>query len=341
MIYRAKAPLRISFSGGGTDVPPYPEMRGGVVLSATIDKYAYTSLIPTKNENEIIAESLDYDIVAKYNLDSGIIYDGELDLVKATLKCMKVTGGIRLFIHSDAPPGTGLGSSSTMTVCLIGVIKEYLQKPMTPYEIADMAYFIERKELKISGGLQDQYAATFGGFNFIEFYKESVIVNPLKIDRRTLNELEYHLILAYTGGTRLSAKILDEQIKGYKEEKKDVMESLDELKRVTIEMKNALLTRKLDNFGELLHEGWLNKKKLASGISNPHIDDLYETARKNGALGGKLLGAGGGGYLLIYCPFEKKHIISRELEKKGAQVVKFNFELRGLQTWSIDRVHGK
>lgn len=332
MIIRSKAPLRISFCGGGTDVSPYPEERGGVVLSATIDKYAFSSL-KTIDNGEIRITSLDYDIVAKYNADQDLVYDGELDLVKAVIKKMGYRGGLDMFIHSEAPPGSGLGSSSTMMVSLIGLFKHLLKKPMTDYEIAELAYEVERKDLAIRGGMQDQYAAAFGGFNFIEFLGNTVVVNPLRIPSDTLNELHYRLLLCYTGQTRLSANILKHQTESYVQKKDSVVKALDELKALTVEMKNALLQGRVDDFGVLLHEAWLNKKSLDKNISNTQIDDLYDVARKNGAVGGKILGAGGGGYLLVFCPFDRKHIIAQKLEELSGQVVEFAFEFSGLQTW--------
>jgi len=337
MIFRSKAPLRISFAGGGTDVPPYPQERGGVVLSTTIDKYAYATLIPCQDK-EIRIQSLDYDIMAKYDLDEELVYDGKLDLVKAVIRNMKMDNsqGVKLFIHSDAPPGSGLGSSSTMVVALIGAFKHWLRSPMTDYEIAELAYYIEREDLGIKGGMQDQYAATFGGFNFIEFLGSITVVNPLRIRPDILNELQYLLLLCYTGKTRLSARILDTQIKAYVQKREEVVRALDELKAITIDMKNALLRGRLSDFGDLLHHAWENKKKLANQITNPQIDEMYEVARKHGALGGKILGAGGGGYLLLFCQFEKKHIVAEQLEKLGGQIVEFAFEYQGLQTWEVN-----
>jgi D-glycero-alpha-D-manno-heptose-7-phosphate kinase len=332
MIVRSKAPLRISFCGGGTDVSPYPEERGGVVLSATIDKYAYGTLHPTDN-GEIHVTSLDYDIVAKYNSDQELVYDGELDLVKAVIKKMGYRSGLDMFIHSEAPPGSGLGSSSTMVVCLTGLFKHYLKKPMTDYEVAEFAYDVERRDLAIRGGMQDQYAAAFGGFNFIEFLGNTVVVNPLRIPAETVNELHYRLLLCYTGQTRLSANIIKHQTEAFVQKKSSVVKALDELKELTIEMKKTLLHGRIDDFGDLLHEAWLHKKNLDSNISNSQIDHLYETARSEGATGGKILGAGGGGYLLVFCPFDKKHKIAQRLEEQGGQVVEFAFEFEGLQTW--------
>jgi D-glycero-alpha-D-manno-heptose-7-phosphate kinase len=338
MTFRSKAPLRISFAGGGTDVPPYPQERGGVVLSTTIDKYAYATLIP-RQDTEISIQSLDYDIMAKYDLNEKLVYDGKLDLVKAVIRNMKMgnSQGVELFIHSDAPPGSGLGSSSTMVVALIGAFKHWLHRPMTDYEIAELAYHIEREHLGIKGGMQDQYAATFGGFNFIEFFGSKTVVNLLRIRPEILNELQYLLLLCYTGKTRLSAQILDTQINGYVQKREEVVRALDELKAITIAMKDVLLQGRLDSFGDLLHHAWENKKKLASQITNPHIDEMYEVARKHGALGGKILGAGGGGYLLLLCQFDKKHIIAEQLEKLGGQIVEFVFESQGLQTWEANQ----
>jgi len=342
MIIRSKAPLRISFSGGGSEVSPYKDEYGGVVLSATIEKYAYGSL-RLREDRQITVASLDYDIVAKYNLDEEMNYDGELDLVKAVIKNKALNKGFErgfdFFIHSDAPPGSGLGSSSTMVVALIGLLKHLQRLPLTNYEIANLAYHIEREDLGIKGGMQDQYAAAFGGFNFIEFGRgpglSNVVVNPLRIDADVLNELEYRLLLCYTGRTRLSANIISTQVEAYTKKEADVLKAMDELKKITIEMKNALLQKRVDEFGRLLHDAWDNKKKMAKQITNTTIDALYETARQHGALGGKILGAGGGGYLLLYCEFDKKHVVAEELEKLGGQVVEFTFDQHGLQTWEV------
>ncbi|MBZ0252165.1 MAG: GHMP kinase, partial [Candidatus Methylomirabilis sp.] len=197
----------MSFCGGGTDVPPYPEEHGGVALSATVDKHAYATLAP-REDGEIHVRSLDYDVVAKYHVDQALPDDGKLDLVKAVIRRMEVRGGFDLFLHTDAPPGSGLGSSSTLVVALIGAFKEWLDLPMTDYEIAELAYEIERRDLGVVGGMQDQYAATFGGFNYLEFGRDAVVVNPLRIKAEIENELAYSLLLAYTGETRLSGKIV-------------------------------------------------------------------------------------------------------------------------------------
>ncbi|HPP74804.1 MAG TPA: hypothetical protein PLU88_06745 [Armatimonadota bacterium] len=220
-----------------------------------------------------------------------------------------------------------------LDVPLRRLFHRYLNLPLTNYDLAELAYKAERIDLGIKGGLQDQYAATFGGFNYIEFHPTSVVVNPLRIHPEYLNELEYNLLLCYTGRTRLSAHILDRQIGSVSEKRDTVMEALHESKRIAVEMKNSLLQGRLNDFGALLHEAWLHKKNLDTQITNPEIDNLYEVARKHGAIGGKILGAGGGGYLLFYCDFRKKHIIAQKLEECGGQVVEFGFDSAGLQTW--------
>jgi D-glycero-alpha-D-manno-heptose-7-phosphate kinase len=334
-IVRSKSPLRISFAGGGTDVLPYVAERGGVVLSATIDKYAYASLRLCA-ENSITVSSLDYDLAIKHVLDKPLPYDGNLDLVKAVINHLYQRGsehGMQVFLHSDAPPGSGLGSSSTLVETLIGLFKHWQHLPLTNYEIADLAYRIERIDMGIKGGKQDQYAATFGGFNYIEFHRDVTIVNPLRIDADLLNELQYNLLLCYTGRTRLSGGIIDTQIQNYVDRNEDVVRAMDELKQITVALKNALLRGKLNEFGDLLNEAWVNKKKMARQISNGDIEELYAVARHLGALGGKVTGAGGGGYMFFYCPFDRKHLIAEALERLGARVVPFNFDMNGLRTW--------
>lgn len=334
MIYRSKSPLRVSFAGGGTDVPPYPELYGGLVLCATINKYAYASLVP-REDDELRIRSLDYNIDVRYRRDEDLFFNGELDLVKAVVRFMGSRRGADLFLHSDAPPGSGLGSSSAMVVALIGVLSNWLRNPLTNYQTAEQAVQIEREDLGIKGGLQDQYASAFGGFNLIEFNGPTVVVNPLRVERSCINELHYRLLLCYTGSTRLSANILARQIESYQRGEKEVLEALHSLKGITLSMKNALLHGRVDAFGELLGEEWQYKKRLDSAISTPAIDEMFEAARREGALGGKVLGAGGGGYLLLCCRFDRKHLVAKKLEEMGGEIVDFEFEREGLQTWSV------
>lgn len=329
---RAKAPLRVSFCGGGSDVPPYPEQYGGVVLSATVNKYAYATLTP-REDRSIKLSSLDYGKTVEYDLDDEVAYDGELDIIKGVVQRMRVDCGLEISTHTDAPPGSGLGSSSAVVVAVIGAFARLLGLPLTAYEKADLAYVIERQDIGIKGGMQDQYAATFGGFNLIEFLAKSVIVNPLRVDGNVRNELEYRLLLCYTGKTRLSANIISDQIHSYVNREVDVLKAIENMKKITIDLKNALLQGKLDDFGRLLNEGWQEKQKVSGKISDSTIGTIYKQAKSFGALGGKLLGAGGGGYLLLCCEFDKRHAVAQALEKLGLKAVSFNFDNTGLQSW--------
>jgi D-glycero-alpha-D-manno-heptose-7-phosphate kinase len=336
MIIRAKAPLRISFAGGGTDVPPFPERVGGCVLNATIGHFAWGSLRP-RNDDRIQIESVDLGISVNFSVESEMAFDGQLDLAKAAIQHLGVknTHGFDVFLHSDAPPGSGLGSSSALMVVLVGLVKEFKNMNLTDYEVAHLAYVIERQDLGISGGLQDQYAASFGGFNFIEFEKDQVIVNSLRIHQEVMNELEHNLVLCYTGTTRRSDHIIADQTRRYEENEQDAVAALHRQKRLAVEMKNLLLKHRLDDFGDLLDVAWESKKKLSSRISNPLIDEMYAEARKAGALGGKMTGAGGGGYMLFYCLFEKRHKVAEALRRMGATPTEFAFAARGLQTWKV------
>jgi D-glycero-alpha-D-manno-heptose-7-phosphate kinase len=336
MVIRSKAPLRISFCGGGTDLEHYYIENGGLVLSATINKFAYGSFF-NRDDNIQKIKSYDYDLLLKLKDKQSLKYNGKMDLVKSVLKNFqadgKEIGGFDIYLHSDVPPGSGLGSSSTMTVALVGIMREYFSLPYSNYEIAELAYKIERKDLKIKGGKQDQYAASFGGFNLIEFSRDKVIVNPLRIARDIVNELEYNLILCYTGKTRLSARIIDKQINFYKDKRANTIEALDDLKDLTIEMKNLLLRGELNEFAEMLHVAGECKKKMNPLVTTSFIDELYEEAKKRGVIGGKVLGAGGGGYLLLYCPIQKRTGVIERLEKMGGSVVNFSFDYHGPQTW--------
>jgi D-glycero-alpha-D-manno-heptose-7-phosphate kinase len=338
MLIRSKAPLRISFAGGGTDVPPYADERGGLVLNAAISKYAYVTLCPRQDQVVQLYSSA-YSITAKYNIEGPLPYDGKLDLIKAVINRVfegnEVEHGFEFHVHNDAPPGSGLGGSSALVVALVGAFREWLRAPWTDYEVADIAYQIERVDMEMAGGKQDQYAASFGGFNFMEFQRSMVIVNPLRVPSSTINELQHNLLLCYTGTTRVSDGIIASQVRNYRDRAQDAVEAMDELKRLAVEMKRRLLTNDLTEFGALLHEAWLCKRRMASQISNPRIDEMYETARKAGALGGKISGAGGGGYMFFYCPDQTKYEVAEALETMGAQAVDFSFDLKGMQTWCV------
>lgn len=339
MLFRAKAPLRLSFGGGGTDVPPFPETEGGSVLSATINRYAYGTL-KTRTDEQINLRSLDFGVTVSYTLEDKLAYDGRLDLVKAAIRHVGIPQtGFDLFLHSDAPPGSGLGASSAMMVALVGLLNDWHGLALTDYAIADYACRIERQELGILGGLQDQYAATFGGFNFIEFFGDRVIVNPLRISPQVQNELQYNLLLAFTGRTRLSSGIIEDQVERYRSQETDSLEALREIKRLSVEIKNCLLQNRLDRFGALLDEEWRHKKRMSARISTPELDAVYEAALSAGATGGKVTGAGGGGYMLLYCPQESRHEVARRLTELGCSLADFSFEPTGLQTWRVHE-HG-
>ncbi len=343
-ILRSKAPLRISFAGGGTDVSPYPEQKGGAVLNCTIDKFAYASMQVDKDgQGRTRVRSLDYNLTVDYERGSHLVFDGKLDLVKAALRILQpgpdagqtTADSITLALHSDAPPGTGLGSSSTMCVALVGAFQKYLREPWTAYEIAELAYRIEREEMGVRGGRQDQYAAAFGGFNFIEFNGSTTIVNPLKINPEVQNELAYRLLLCYTGTSHYSNDIIQQQQENYTSGRKSTVDALDATKRLAVDMKNQLLRGNIDEMGRLLDEGWQLKKQFTDGISNPPIDRFYAAAREAGALGGKLVGSGGGGYILLFCDGERRAEVVKAVVAQGGRAVDFSLEPAGMQTWSV------
>lgn len=331
MIIRSKAPFRISFGGGGTDVPPYCWDHGGAVVSTTIDKYAYVTLRPN-DAKRISVRSIDFNLNKSFELNR-LKYDGCLDLVKATINAFKVKEGFDLLIHSDMPPGSGMGTSSSMVVALIGCLKEFTGRRMSKKEIAELAYCIEREELGEKGGYQDQYVATFGGLNYIGFNEHGVEIEPIRLSPEQLNELQYCLLLFYTNKTRLSSKIHEDMARRYKERRVGYLEAMRNLRQVADRMKRCLLDGDMDRFGELLDEGWIYKRKLSSRITTSEIDKLYKIARKSGAIGGKILGAGGGGHLLLFCEAEKKFDLIHRLSEYGVNLVPFRFEPEGLQMW--------
>jgi D-glycero-alpha-D-manno-heptose-7-phosphate kinase len=337
MLIRAKAPLRISFAGGGTDVPPFPAQEGGLVLNATINRYAYGTVRPRSDDN-IQIDSHDYGLSTQFAASEWPVFDGKLDLAKAAIRRLAggESRGFDLLLHSNAPPGSGLGSSSAMMVTLIGALAEFRSLPLTDYELAELAHSIEREELGIKGGRQDQYAATFGGFNFIELSGDRVVVNPLRVAPDAMLELEHNLLLCYTGTTRKSDHIIEDQTARFEERDADAVAGLRAQKELAVEMKNALLQRRLRDFGELLHTAWQAKKRMSTRISNARIDELYEEARKTGAIGGKVTGAGGGGYVLLYCRYDRKHAVAERMIELGATVDEFAFEASGLRTWRVD-----
>lgn len=337
MIIRSRSPLRISFAGGGTDVPPFPEQFGGCVLSCTIDKYAYASLKPKKDKG-ISIHSIDFNLVQVLKTIGEVKYGGKLDLPIAVLKLLKYNKrGFDLTISCDRPPGSGLGSSSAVVVSVIGAMKRLLNLSLSSYDMSDLAVRVERQELHIKGGLQDQYASTFGGFNFIEFEKDNkVLVSPLRIKPEVENELISRLSLVDTQVTRFSGDILARHERDFEKRREVIVDALKNSKENALQMKDSLLRGKIESFGELLEIGWEQKKRRDDKISNKKIDQIYHIAKKTGVVGGKLLGAGGGGHLILLSDYGKKYEVEKKIEKMGCKILPFSFENSGLQTWKVN-----
>lgn len=326
----SKAPLRISFGGGGTDISPYQEEKGGAVLNATINKYACVSLTP-RRDKLVRIKALDYRLETTTTIEN-CDFNGELGLIKAAVKQMNPPSGMDLLLSSDTPPGSGLGASSAVAVAVLAALARWLKKELTPEELAETAFFVEREKAMIKGGRQDQYAAVYGGLNWLEFFQDRTVVTPLPVGPPVLDELQSRLLLCYTGLTRRSDLIIQQQMQTYAEDKKEVMQILDEIKAIAVQMKKALLRGDLQEFGYLLDCGWAVKKKLCAEITNPRVEELYFEAKKHGALGGRILGAGGGGYFLFFCERDKQAAVAEEVEKLGGKVESFTFTFQGVQT---------
>ena len=339
MIYRSKAPLRIGLAGGGTDVSPYSDQYGGAILNATISLFAYSN-IEVIDEPKIIVEALDRDEREEYEWSAALPINGKLDLLKGVYnRIQKDYGipktGLHISTFVDAPAGSGLGTSSTLVVAIIGAFVEMLKLPLGDYDIAHYAYQIEREDLKLTGGKQDQYAAMFGGVNYMEFFEEDkVIVNPLRIRSQYLHELENNLVLYFTATSRESASIINEQVKNVNEKNEKSIEAMHQLKEQAKRMKEALLKGKLNEFGEILDFGFQQKRKMAHNISNNRIEEIYEAAKSAGATGGKISGAGGGGFMIFYCPGNTHHKVINALKPFGGEVQNYTFIKHGLTTWS-------
>jgi D-glycero-alpha-D-manno-heptose-7-phosphate kinase len=340
MIIRSKAPLRLGLAGGGTDIADYYNHYGGYVLNSTVDMYAYCTIEPAQTGKiEFTAADLgkkeEYPAQEKLPLSPALpLHTGIYNRIVSDF--IKKPLSFKMTTWSDAPAGSGLGSSSTLVVAIIKAFEEWLNLPLGEYDIAALACKVEREDAGLAGGKQDQYAATFGGFNFMEFYEnEQVIVNPLRLKRWIRNELEASLVLYYTGVSRESANIISEQIQHAKKGDVKNIESMYEMKKQAALMKEALLKGDFKGFSTCLQNGWEAKKNLASSISNPFLDDLYQYVLDNGAESAKISGAGGGGFMMIYCNPCKRIALIRALKEKQGMALTPSFTETGTQGWTI------
>lgn len=339
MIVRARAPLRLGLAGGGTDVAPFCDLHGGYVMNAAIDKYAYAT-VDDSPTGQAEFHALDHGVSIAWNPDEVVRGQGGLQLLTGVYLriCQDFLGGrrppLRVRTFSDAPPGSGLGSSSTLVVALVTAMVEYFSLAMGEYEIAHLAYQIERVDLGMAGGKQDQYAAAFGGFNFMEFHAgDRVIVNPLRIKDWVLAELEASLLLYFTGVSRESARIIDEQAHNAATGVQSSVDAMHELKNEAVQMKEALLKGDLPAFARTLQKGWEAKKRMAHSISNPMIDAVEAVAADHGARATKVSGAGGGGFMMFVCDPCDRVRLSRALAAQGGNLVDFHFNPQGAIAW--------
>jgi D-glycero-alpha-D-manno-heptose-7-phosphate kinase len=342
MIIRSKAPLRLGLAGGGSDVSPYSELHGGLVLNATIDLHAHCTIEEGGDRIRIVAADIGQEV--SYPVSVALPVDGELDLAKGVWNRIVRDHGIQpvpftLTTSSDAPPGSGLGSSSTMVVAIVKAFVEWLGLPLGEYEIAQLAYDIERVDLGLSGGKQDQYAAAFGGFNFMEFHKDgTVIVNPLRIKRWIVDELEASMVLYYTGASRESATIIEEQKRNASSGNVVAIDAMHEVKEASVKMKAALLRGEIDAFATILGASWSSKKRMAASITNDSIDGVFKVAMEAGAVAGKVSGAGGGGFVMFVVDPPRKVEVVRRLGELDGRVVSFNFSEGGCHGWKINEI---
>ena len=342
MMIRARAPLRLGLAGGGTDVSPYCDQYGGFVLNATIDRYAYAVLRDTDGGSVRFVAS-DQQHAIELALASSYPLDGTLSLHKAVYNeiVARHNGGrplaVELSTFCDSPIGSGLGSSSTLVVAMIRAFVELLNLPLDDYAIAHLAYKIERVDCGLKGGKQDQYSATFGGFNFMEFYEDDrVVVNPLRIKNWVLSELEASLLLFYSGVSRESARIIADQSENVKQKDSTTLDAMHRLKQEAQSMKIALLKGSFGEIVDSMRLGWESKKSTASSVSTPVIEAIHAAAISAGALAGKVSGAGGGGFMMLFVPPEKRMDVIRALAQFDGQTSNCHFTKNGTQAWRIE-----
>lgn len=341
MLVRARAPLRLGLAGGGTDVSPYCDVHGGYVLNATIDRYAYAVIKPI-NEPCVRFVSTDQQMQKVEAIGQALVLNGELDLHKAVYNEMvqRFNGGkpisLELSTFCDAPAGSGLGSSSTLVVVMVRAFAELLNLPLDDYTIAHLAHKIERVDCGLQGGRQDQYSATFGGFNFMEFYADDrTVINPLRIKNWIICELEASLLLFYTGVSRESAKIIADQSANVSSGSVHAIEAMHRIKREALVMKECLLRGDFVGIVDSMRQGWDSKKRSAKTVSNPHMNEIYDAAIVAGAHAGKVSGAGGGGFMMFFVPPEKRMDVVRALNCFQGQVSNCHFTKYGTQAWRL------
>ena len=340
-VIRSRAPLRLGLAGGGTDVSPFSDEHGGYVLNATIDLYAQAILEPAQDGlvrfvAEDRQESCTFDQAeAIPDAEPLRLHRGIHRRIVEQFNAGKPLS-LKLTTYADAPAGSGLGTSSTMVVCMLQAYSEWLQLGLGEYDIAHLAFEIEREDLGLAGGKQDQYAAAFGGFNFIEFGSgDRVLVNPLRVKEWVINELEASTVLYYTGQSRESAQIIQQQIENTRTGKIRSLDAMHALKLDALAMKEAVLRGDLSRYAEILGQSWIAKKRMAEGISNPEIDTVFEAALCSGALAGKISGAGGGGFMMLFVPPERRMSVLRTLAQFRGQAMNFHFTSIGAQGWNL------
>ena len=332
----ARAPMRISFAGGGTDVPPFPQREGGAVLSAAIRRYAYAAA-RIRDDDQFVIHSLDLGIEARGSVAEMSELDQKLHLLRAPIERLSESGrGVELRVQAQAPPGSGLGSSSTVMVAVLGALIAAYGKSVSIHRIAELAVELEREELKLSGGSQDHYAAAFGGFNFLEFGADAVTVNQLRLPPETLATLEHNLLLCDLGSSRDSSKIIDDQRERFERDEESSVLAFRRQKELATEIQALLVSGDCDAFGAKLAEVWEAKQQLSPLIATDPSATVEAVAHAAGALGGKMTGAGGGGYMLFYAPFARRFEVEQAIRELGYDVLSVDFAGQGLQVWSDD-----
>jgi D-glycero-alpha-D-manno-heptose-7-phosphate kinase len=333
----AAAPLRISFVGGGTDFPHWFGDHGGAVLSATIDHFVSVTIRP-RADRRVRVRSIDLGRLVEYHLDDGPEFDGVMDLAKAAIARMGIPHGVDVSIGSEAPVGSGLGGSSAHVVAVVAALAALRDVPMTADELARLAHAIEREDLAIAGGWQDQYAAAFGGVNLIEFAPSEVFVRPVRAGADALERLRERLILCYTGSVRRHMGLIDAQIRLFEEGREETILGMKDLQEMAYAMRDALVEGRLDDLGRMLRDAFEAKKRMNPRIAeHTPIEAMLSAAREAGALGGKICGAGGGGYLLVYCRPERRAAVAASLESFGGQLAPFSFRREGVRATVGDR----